>query len=268
MIFILQVLSGNFSSFLNGRVIKLSITCLTSVEKPCLIFKLKGSITCKFYFHISKIYTNWFTESNVSTLAKTTDGKLHGFDLAGKWTFNILSVSFSKLKKLFGVRLRTRSRLGDVRAHVSGRDEEVPFSPSTPCGQKEPEKVSLLAGTLRGRVAILFRGLLISILNSLKFAHGHWTWQIVLINLLKMKVKLSLERMPIYPKVRSPWFDLFSFAIIKHFHNEKARVSNQPVAWSYLLKVWAVTKNTKKISDIHRGCRVTPIIKRHVNSFW
>lgn len=95
MIFILQVLSGNLSSFLNGRVIKLRITCLTSVEKPCLIFKLKGSITCKFYFYISNIYTNWFTESNVSTLAKTTDGKFHGFDLTGKWTLN---PSYSKLR--------------------------------------------------------------------------------------------------------------------------------------------------------------------------
>lgn len=122
MIFILQVLSGNFSSFLNGRVIKLSITCLTSVEKPCLIFKLKGSITCKFYFYISKIFTNWFTESNVSILAKTTDCKFHGFDLTGKWTLNI---SHSKLEKPFRVSLRIRS-LRDARTLGTGRGSSLP----------------------------------------------------------------------------------------------------------------------------------------------
>lgn len=132
MIFILQVLSGNLSSFLNGRVIKLSITCLTSAEKPCLIFKLKGSIMCKFYFYMSKIYTNWFTESNVSTLAKTTDGKFHGFDLTWKWTLNI---SHSKLEKPLRVSLRIRS-LGDARAQLWGRDEEVPLlSPLFACNK-------------------------------------------------------------------------------------------------------------------------------------
>ena len=174
MIFILQVLSGNFSSFLNGRVIKLSITCLTSVEKPCLIFKLKGSITCKFYFYISKIYTNWFTESNVSTLAKTTDGKFHGFDLTGKWTLNI---SHSKLEKPFRVSLRIRS-LGDARAQLWGRDEEVLLALSTLCVQQELEKVSLPGGTWRGRLAIFFRELISKLTNSLIYLKWklccHW----------------------------------------------------------------------------------------------
>ena len=43
----MQVHSENVSSFLNGRVIKLGLTCVPSNGKPCLIFKLNGSVSCK-----------------------------------------------------------------------------------------------------------------------------------------------------------------------------------------------------------------------------
>ena len=46
-VFISQVGGSNFSTFLNGRVIKLGLTCLPPVGKPCLLFKLRGSERCK-----------------------------------------------------------------------------------------------------------------------------------------------------------------------------------------------------------------------------
>lgn len=46
-VFITQVHSANASSFLNGHVIKLGLTCLPSNGEPCLIFKLNGSVSCK-----------------------------------------------------------------------------------------------------------------------------------------------------------------------------------------------------------------------------
>ncbi|XP_022803663.1 uncharacterized protein LOC111340999 isoform X1 [Stylophora pistillata] len=45
----LKVGGSNFSTFLNGRVIKLGLTCLPPVGKPCLLFKLRGSERCSFF---------------------------------------------------------------------------------------------------------------------------------------------------------------------------------------------------------------------------
>lgn len=42
-----KVHSANLSSFLNGRVIKLGLTCLPPEDQPCLMFKLKGTVSCK-----------------------------------------------------------------------------------------------------------------------------------------------------------------------------------------------------------------------------
>ncbi|KAJ7351701.1 hypothetical protein OS493_035961 [Desmophyllum pertusum] len=44
---ILKVHSENISSFLNGHVVKLGLTCHPSDGEPCLMFKLKGSV--KFF---------------------------------------------------------------------------------------------------------------------------------------------------------------------------------------------------------------------------
>ena len=54
-VFISQVGGSNFSTFLNGRVIKLGLTCPPPVGKPCLLFKLRGSERCKLsLFFIKK----------------------------------------------------------------------------------------------------------------------------------------------------------------------------------------------------------------------
>lgn len=54
-VFISQVGGSNFSTFLNGRVIKLGLTCRPPVGKPCLLFKLRGSERCKLsLFFIKK----------------------------------------------------------------------------------------------------------------------------------------------------------------------------------------------------------------------
>ncbi|XP_068714867.1 uncharacterized protein [Montipora foliosa] len=46
---VLKVNDSNSSPFLNGRVIKLGLTCQPPSGKPCLLFKLKGTVSCRFH---------------------------------------------------------------------------------------------------------------------------------------------------------------------------------------------------------------------------